>query len=144
MIDIIKLLLNIALCLHIHRRGGIVKHKDRRILQKCSRQRNTLLLSTGQTNAALTDDGIIAVRKLLNKQISICHLCHFLDAFKAAVRLTICDIALDGVRKKKHILHRNTDIITQLIHVVILYINAIDKYLAVSCIKETAQKIDHC
>ena len=73
-IDIIKLLLNIALCLHIHRRGGIVKHKDRRILQKCSRQRNTLLLSTGQTNAALTDDGIIAVRKLLNKQISICHL----------------------------------------------------------------------
>ena len=46
-IDIIKLLLNIALCLHIHRRGGIVKHKDRRILQKCSRQRNTLLLSTG-------------------------------------------------------------------------------------------------
>ena len=45
-------------------RGGLVKDKDRRILEQCSRDGESLPLPSRKLDPALTDKGVIGMRKL--------------------------------------------------------------------------------
>jgi len=43
--------------------GGLVENQDRRVSKQCPSNRDPLALATGETGAALTQGGIVAVRQ---------------------------------------------------------------------------------
>ena len=46
----------------IQRRGRFVENQDRRILQQCARNRDSLALSAGQCRAPFTQHSVVAIR----------------------------------------------------------------------------------
>ena len=54
-------LLHGALRLHVERAGGLVEHEHRRVAQDRPGDRDALLLPAGEAEAALADDGVVAV-----------------------------------------------------------------------------------
>ena len=54
-------LLNLHFGLGIERRGSLVEQKNRRVFQDGARNRNPLLLSTGEKAALVADHGLIAL-----------------------------------------------------------------------------------
>ena len=55
-----KTLLDRGLDLGIERRGRLVEHEDRRVLQKHARDGDALALSAREFDAALADQGVVA------------------------------------------------------------------------------------
>ena len=55
-------LLNLLLCLHIHRSGGFIQNDDGGLSQNGPGDGNTLLLAAGKAKSTLTNLGIIAIR----------------------------------------------------------------------------------
>src|SRR5258706_13137171 len=49
--------------------GGFIEDKDRRILQECTRQRETLCLSAAETRSAFADDGFVFIWKRFNELV---------------------------------------------------------------------------
>jgi len=47
--------------------GGLVEDEDRGVAQESAREREALFLSAGETCAAFTDDGVVAIRETADK-----------------------------------------------------------------------------
>ena len=51
--------------------GGFVEDEERRVHEKCPRQRETLRLSAAETRTALADEGLVAIWKRFDKFVQV-------------------------------------------------------------------------
>lgn len=67
----VECFLNLLLCLCVDAARGFVQNENPWVVEDSTRDRDTLPLATGQRMAALTDDRIVAVRKLANEVVRV-------------------------------------------------------------------------
>ena len=85
----------------IKERGcGFVQNDDRRVLHNRPGDGNALALAAGKGRAALTDDGIKAVRQCHDKVVAPRLLCSGLHLLHGGIGLSKADIVGNGVREQ--------------------------------------------
>ena len=80
--------------------GRLVEHEDRRVFQQNAGDRYALPLTTGELDAAVADEGIIAltafaVRKIGDEYIGFCRLRCLFDLLLCRLRSAIADVIAD-------------------------------------------------
>src|SRR5690606_9687483 len=65
--DLIQRSLDMPFGFGIQCRGGLVENQQGRILEQCARNGQALALPTGKQYAVLTDEGVVALRHLLDE-----------------------------------------------------------------------------
>ena len=76
-----------ALGLHVEGRRGLVEHEHGRVAQDRAGDRDPLLLAAGEAEAALADDGLVAVRELDDLVVDLGGAGGFLELFVGGARL---------------------------------------------------------
>lgn len=90
----------LLLVLRVHVGGGLVQNDDGRILHDGPGDGNALPLAAGKRRAALTDDGIKALRQRHDKVIAACFFRRSLYLLHGGVGLSKADIVGNGVREQ--------------------------------------------
>ena len=93
-----------ALGLGIKRRGGLVQYQNGGVFQHGAGNGDALLLSTGKLQAALTNNGVIAIREGLDKLMGIGALGDVHDFFLRGTRLAVGDIFANGAGEEVRLL----------------------------------------
>lgn len=107
-----------------------VEYEDRRVLEEDAGDRETLLLAAGEFDAALTDVGVVAVRKLHYEVVSIGELGGFDYLFTSGARLTVADVFDDGSGEEVDVLLDDTDLVAEALDRYVSYILTVDLYRA--------------
>ncbi|MMZ60211.1 hypothetical protein D1872_222880 [compost metagenome] len=102
--------------LQIKRRCRFIKNKDRRVLQKDTRDSDPLLLSTGQLDASFPDLCIIALRQTHNKFMSISRFCRSNHIIVTSIRFAEQDVILYTAAEQKIVLQHHPHLISQTLH----------------------------
>ena len=85
----------------IKERGcGFVQNDDRRVLHNRPGDGNALALAAGKGRAALTDDGVKALRQCHGKVVAPRLLCSGLHLLHGGIGLSEADVIGDGVREQ--------------------------------------------
>lgn len=102
-----------ALALIVERGGRLVHNEDRRIFEEDASNADSLFLSAGEFDTALSDIGVKAGVELHNEFIRTgepCGMNHFL---KGCAGLPVLNIVEDGAGEQVHILFDDADILSQ-------------------------------
>ena len=113
-----RLILRINIC------GCLVQNYDGSILQHGSGYGKPLAFPAGDRGAALTDDGIVAVRQGCDELMAPGRLCRGHHLLMGGVRLAEFDVVLNAVIKQVHALKDHAEIAHQTIQRIVLHINA--------------------
>src|SRR5260221_2929173 len=76
----------------VQRRGGFVQNQDGGVLQQRAGNGDALTLSSGEAQPFFTDDGVIALRQLLDKVMGKRDLGGFDDGVQRNVRLAVVGV----------------------------------------------------
>ena len=117
-------LLQLHLVLRVNIGRGLVQNDDRRILEHGPGDGEPLAFSAGDRGAALTDDGIVAVRQGRDKVMAPGRLCRGHHLLMGGVRLAELDVVLNAVVEQVHALKDHTEIAHQTIQRIVLHIDA--------------------
>src|SRR5713101_5551189 len=90
--EIVQCLTNLDLGLRVDIGCGLIEHDDRRVLQDHTGYRYTLPLSDGELDAALSDPGIVPVRKSHDKVMRTGHLRRRLNLVLPGHEVTVQNI----------------------------------------------------
>ena len=111
--QLVQRILNVVFGHIIQRRGRFVQNQDWWIFQKDPCNRDALLLSAGQLDAALADEGVVALRQGHDVIVNICLLGSLDDLLAGSAQLAVGDVVKDGSSEQEHILLDDTDLTAQ-------------------------------
>ena len=106
--------------------GGLIQHHQVGRLQQQPRDRQALLLATGETIASLADHGIEAVGQRVHQLEDLRIAQRRADLFVRGVRLRIVEVGTDGVVEQVCILSDYADAIAQGLQSGVADIDAVD------------------
>ena len=110
--------------------GRIVQDQDARIGQEGARQRQALALPAGERDAALADDGVVALRRKLRMNSSAwAAIAAAFDLVRVGARFAKGDILADRAREQEDILLDDGDLRAQRGQVPVAHIHAIHQDL---------------
>ena len=107
--ELIQACLHGAFGLGIERGGGLIEHENRRVFQHGAGHGHTLLLTAGELQAALTNDGVVAIWELLDEAVRIGAFGHGDDLVHRRAGFAVGDVLLDGAGEKIGLLEHHTD-----------------------------------
>ena len=84
-----------------------------RVFQNHARDRDALLLSAGQFQPALTDNGVITLRQAIDKIVDVGDLRRLPHLIHARILIRILDVVVDGVVEQHRILRHDADVLAQ-------------------------------
>ena len=93
--ELIHTLLYQRLRMGIDRACSFIKDKYRRICNSCTSDSKELSLTLRKVSSVSFKDRIIALRKVLNEQISISKFCSCINFLVGSIKLTVSDILLN-------------------------------------------------
>ncbi len=96
--------MNQRFILNVKGRCGFIQQDNRRVLEKCPRDGNTLPFAAGQFAAIFTDHAVPFVRQFFSEFIAVGQLCCGDDLFIRRVLIADADIFQDGIVKQRDIL----------------------------------------
>lgn len=137
-------LLNFRLVVHVQGGSGLVQQNHRRVFQKCPGNGQTLALAAGKGGAILTDDGLVALRQLLDKVVAVGSFGGSDDVRIRGILAAYTNILHHGVVKQHHILKYHGEILHQGSRVDGGNIRTAQGDLAVIRIVKTCRKIGDC
>src|SRR5579872_86692 len=109
--------------------GRVIQDKDARVCEQSAGDSDTLALSTGQGDAALTNDRLIAIFELHNEIVSLSIVRGLFNSCCISfLAESISDILCEGTRKEEDVLLDGRDLRTQGIHTPIMYIDTINEH----------------
>ena len=127
--------------LRIHRTGGVIKDQDLRLLEKRSRDTESLLLTTGHVVTALHDHRIVFIRKFLNEAVRLGQLTYSLHFLVAGVLITPADIFINASRKQDIFLQHHGHLVTQCLQIILAHIHAADLHAAAGHVVKTRDEL---
>lgn len=128
--ELLEGFLDDILALVIEGAGGFVEDQDRRVLKEDAGDRETLLLAAGELDAALTDIGVIAVRKFHYEVVSIGELGGFDYLFAGRAGFAVAYVLDDGSGEEVDVLLDDTDLIAEALDGDVADVFAVDLYCA--------------
>ena len=135
--DILALVIQSTCC--------FIEDKDRRVLQEHSRNREPLLLAAGEFDAALSNIGIVTIRKFHDEVMCISKLGCFDYLFPGCTGSAIADILDYRTGEKLYILLHDSDVIPEALELDVTDIFAVDLYRAVSnIVKSRNEAAESC
>ena len=134
-----KRLSDFSLCGCVNGTCTVVKYKNFRLFQKCNTQ--SLLLSAGNIDTALSELHIIAVRKCVYKSVSLCGVRSGTNFFHCGIFVTPTKIFFDTSAEQYIFLKYHADAVTQIFKTVILNIHAVNKHFTVCNVIKTRYKL---
>src|SRR5262245_21111599 len=111
--QVCKSFLNQQFRLRVKSRRGFVQNKNRRILQECSSDGNTLALAARQFLTTLADDRIIAPSELDNELVRQSRLSCFEQLGLRYMGAAITDVVAHGVVEQNRLLRHDPDLRTE-------------------------------
>ena len=93
--------------------GGVVQDQNLGLLKQCSCDTQTLLLAAGNVGTALLDPGIVFVRELLDKFISLGQTACLLKLRVRGVGIAPAQVVFDGAGEKHVLLKHYGYLISQ-------------------------------
>ena len=96
-VKLLQALLDLLFRLHIDCGGCVIQNQDRRLDRQCTCQTDTLFLSSGKPDSALTDNRIIALRHTVDKSRCCGELCEALYLFYRKMAVSICNISVNRI-----------------------------------------------
>src|SRR5208283_3323445 len=99
-----------VLGLRVHAGEGIVEHQDSRITDQRPRNGRALLLASGERQATLADQRVVAVGEALDLSSDAGGLGGPADVRIAGVLRSERDVLADGVAEQKRLLRDETDV----------------------------------
>ena len=138
----LKSKLNLMFIFRICKSCRLVQNDDRRILKDRSRQSNTLIFSTRQISAAISDNRVQAVWQTVDDLSALCcfHCTH--NFFPCRSRFCCPDIFKKRVFEQFCILEHKCDLIHQRLFVDFSYINAACQNASLCNIIKTREQLD--
>jgi hypothetical protein len=145
--DAVERGLDRRLHLAVERRGRLVEHKDRRVLQDDARERDPLPLTARELDAALTHHGIIAEPSfgILQAEDELVRLGPARgDHHRRLSRIwpAVEDIVAHGAVKERGVLRDHTDLAAQAVLLDVAYVLSIDPYRSALNVIEAQHQID--
>ena len=132
--------------LGVDRGERVVKDHDRCVARERARDRSALLLSAGERNAALADEGIISLGKALDRLIETGGSRRSLDAGYVRSVAGDGDVLADRTGEKERLLQDDADMFTQPVGLDLADVDAADGDRPLPLFEriELVEKIHHC
>ena len=111
--QLVQRILDVVFSHVVQRRGCLVENQNRWILQKDAGNRDTLLLTAGQLDAAFTDKGIVAFRQAHDVVVDVGFFSCLVDLLAAGSQLAVGDVVKDGAGEEENILLHDADFAAQ-------------------------------
>src|SRR5712692_3458443 len=99
--------------LRVHGRKRIVEDQNSRIADDGARNRGPLLLSAGESDAALADHGLVGLAEVLDVPVQAGNFGGFADALLVKFRQAEGDVAADGLTEQVSVLRHEADGLAQ-------------------------------
>src|SRR6266480_4852967 len=133
--------LNLVLGGAVNRAGRIIQDENARVGEQGTRNGDALALSTGECDAALTNDGLVAILKVGDKGVCLGILrCLFNCCLVCLLSQAIGDVLRDGSREEEDILLDSRDLRTKPVQTPLAHINTIEEYTTIINIIDTVDK----
>src|SRR5499426_673721 len=100
---------DVLFSLYVYTGEGVVEDQNRRVFDDRSGKSGSLFLAAGQTNAALTDDGLELMAEGFDGRQQLGNPRRFLRFFAIAAVQTEQNIVVDGSGKEKDVLRDKAD-----------------------------------
>src|SRR5712692_7382510 len=131
---------NRALGFEVDRAGGLVKQKNRGILQEGAGQRNALALSARKAHAAFTDPSLVAVGQANDEIVGIRELRRLYNLILRGFGTSIGNVFPDAGRAQDRLLENYSELVPQVRELVIAQVHTVQKDLARDRIVEASQE----
>lgn len=106
-------LLNLGFVFDVEACGGFVKEHDRGVLEDGASDGNALAFAAGERVTVFADDGVVALRELLDKFIAVCKFCSSQNFFVCGVAFTDADVVADGGVEEHDILEDDREVLEE-------------------------------
>ena len=112
-VEPLQRLLDQQLGLSIHRRGRLVQDEHGSVLEHGAGDGEALLLPTGELDAPLTDEGIVAVRQRLDELVGVGHPGRLDHLLLGGVRPAEEDVLAHGAVEEEDVLQHDAHLLAQ-------------------------------
>ena len=135
-------LLNLPFGFRIDGGSRFIQYKDARIMQNGAGDGDALALAGGESCAAFSGNGVIAVGEVHDEFVGIRCAGGGDDLLQVGGPVALGNIVGDGAAKEKRFLRNDADLVAQVLQPNISQRRIIDKYFALVRLIETTQQID--
>ena len=122
---------------------GLVEDQDRRVAQDRPRDRNALLLATGEAVAALPHDRVVAIRKSCDYLVDAGRLRRLLEFLVGRVRLCEAQVLADRGVEQIRLLRDDTYQVAQSLEAQIADVDAVDRDPPAADLIEPRSEVPH-
>src|SRR6266699_4335447 len=124
--------LNLVLGGAVNRAGRIIQDENARVGDRGTLNRDTLALSTRERDAALPNDGLVAILKTVDKGVCLGILRGLFNSWLVCLlSQAIGDVLRDGSREKEDILLDSRDLRTKPVQTPLAHIYTIEEYTTI-------------
>ena len=106
-------LLNFGFVFDVEACGSFVEEYDGGVLEDGAGDGDSLAFAAGERVAVFTNDGVVALRELLDEVITVCKLCGSQDFFVGGVALTDANVVADGRVEQHNILEDDGEVLEE-------------------------------
>ena len=118
--------LNSRLGFHVDRAGAVVEDQHGWIDEHGAGDRDALLLATGEVHAALTDDGVVAVRKAIDEVVGLSDSGRLAHLGVAGGRSSVANVVANRAAEEHCLLQGNADVRAEDALVQVAHVDAVD------------------
>src|SRR2546428_7444458 len=137
--------LNLVLGGAVNRAGRIIQDENTRVGEQGTRNGDALALSARECDAALTNDGLVAILKTGNEGVCLGIFRGLFNSWLVCLfSQAIGDVLRDGSREKEDILLDSRDLRTKPVQTPLADIYTIEEYTTIIDIVDTVDKFSEC
>ena len=104
---------DLLLDLHVDGRRRVVEHEDRRVHEQRAGDRDPLALPAREREAALADDGVVALGHLADELVGAGRACRGDDVVERRVGPAVGDVVADRHREQERLVEHHADVVAQ-------------------------------
>ena len=134
-------LLNLGFVFDVEACGGFIEEDDGSVLEDGASDGDALAFAAGERVSVFADDGVVALRELLNKVVTVCKFCSSQDFFVGGVAFADADVVADGGVEQHDILEDDGEVLEKRFRVDSRNVLAAERDCAALDVPETSGKL---
>ena len=134
----------LVLILRIHIGGGFIQEDHRRVLHYRPGDGDALFFTSGKRRPTLADHRLVAFGQSHNEVVAAGFLSRGNDFFHGGIRPSETDIVRNRIMEKVYTLEHEGEVLHQGIHVVVLYVPAVQRDCSGIHVPETGEEVHQC
>lgn len=140
--DVVRRCLDQALVLGVEVAGGLVHDEDARVAEDGARNTDALALAAGELDAALSDDGVVAVLRPCYELLGLCDGGSGGDFGPRSARTAVLDVFGDTAGEESNVLRHDGDLLAETALRHVAYVYTIDEDRALIGVEHAQKHVD--